>query len=68
MAVKSFALGELSVYELTSARQKQNETMQQYYSAMKDTYVSYFRLRNMALYDFKSEQDLEDIYLKNNRK
>lgn len=37
-------------------------------SAMKDAYVSYFRLRNMALYDFKSEQDLEDIYLKNNRK
>lgn len=57
-------MGELSVYELTSARQKQNETMSQYYSAMKDTYVSYFRLRNMALYDFKSKQDLEDIYLK----
>ena len=63
VAVKGFALGELSVYELTSARQKQNETMQQYYSAMKDAYVSYFRLRSMALYDFKSGQDLEDIYL-----
>lgn len=68
MAVKGFALGELSVYELTSARQKQNETMRQYYSAMKDAYVSYFRLRNIALYNLKSEQDLEDIYLKNNRK
>lgn len=43
-------------------------TCEQYYSAMKDAYVSYFRLRNMALYDFKSEQDLENIYLKNNRK
>lgn len=63
VAVKGFALGELSVYELTSARQKQNETMQQYYSAMKDAYVSYFRLRSMALYDFKLEQNLEDIYL-----
>lgn len=65
VAVKAFALGELSVYELTSARQKQNETMQQYYTAMKDTYSSYFRLRNLSLYDFRTEQDLEDVYLEN---
>ena len=64
VAVKAFALGELSVYELTSARQKQNETMQQYYTAMKDTYSSYFRLRNLSLYDFRTEQDLEDVYIK----
>ena len=63
VAVKAFALGELSVYELTSARQKQNETMQQYYTAMKDTYSSYFRLRNLSLYDFRTEQDLEDVYI-----
>jgi len=64
VAVKAFALGELSVYELTSARQKQNETMQQYYTAMKDTYSSYFRLRNLSLYDFRTDQNLEDVYLK----
>lgn len=33
---KGFYFGRTSVYKFTSARQKQNETMQQYYSAMKD--------------------------------
>lgn len=65
LAIKSFELGEISVYELTSARQKQHDTMQRYYSAIKEAYTSYFRLRSMALYDFKSGQNLEDIYLKN---
>lgn len=65
LAIKSFELGEISVYELTSARQKQYDTMQRYYSAIKEAYTSYFRLRSMALYDFKSGQNLEDIYLKN---
>ena len=38
VAAKRFALGELSVYETTSARQKKNKNMQQDYSAMEDTY------------------------------
>lgn len=67
VAVKAFALGELSVYELTSARQKQDETMQQYYAAIKDAYSSYFRLRNLSLYDFRTEQDLEDVYININK-
>lgn len=64
LAVRSFELGEISVYELTSARQKQHDTMQRYYSAIKDTYTSYFRLRSMTLYDFKKNRSLEEMYLK----
>lgn len=33
VVVKGFALGGLFVYKLTSARQKQNETIQQYYQS-----------------------------------
>lgn len=66
LSVKNFELGEISVYELISARQKQDEALQQYYSAMKETYVSYFRLRNMSLYDFRLSCNLEDTLLKMN--
>lgn len=62
IAVKAFTLGELSVYELTSARQKQNDSIKQYYVAIKDTYISYFHLRSLSLYDFQTEQDLEDVF------
>lgn len=63
LAIKSFALGHVSVYELTDALQKQHETMLQFYSAMRDTYAAYYRLRGMALYDFKEKKNLEEIYL-----
>lgn len=64
MLVQKFSLGKISVYELTSARRDQNTTMQQYYVAIKDVYREYFSLRHMALYDFKSEKELEHIFLK----
>ena len=37
--------------------------MLQFYSAMRDTYAAYYRLRGMALYDFKEKKNLEEIYL-----
>lgn len=61
MLVRKFSLGKVSVYELTNAQNEQNNAMQRYYSAIKDTYGNYFTLRNMALYDFKQNVELEDI-------
>lgn len=64
MLIKKFALGKVSLYELTAAQNEQNTAMQRYYSAIRDTYNSYFALRNMALYDFKQNVELEEMLVR----
>lgn len=63
MLVQKFTLGKVSVYELTSAQNDQNNALQRYYSAIRDAYNSYFSLRSMALYDFKKEKELDKILI-----
>lgn len=62
MLVQKFALGKVSVYELTSAQNDQSNSMKRYYTAICDVYNTYFTLRNMAMYDFKKEKELECIF------
>ncbi|MBR8738411.1 TolC family protein [Bacteroides pyogenes] len=62
--IQKFSLGKVSVYELTAAQSDQNNAMQRYYSAIRDTYNSYFTLRTMALYDFKENVELEEVFTK----
>lgn len=62
MLIQKFSLGKVSVYELTTAQNEQDNAMQHYYSAIRDTYSNYFTLRNMALFDFKNNKELEKIY------
>ena len=62
--IQKFSLGKVSVYELTAAQSDQNNAMQRYYSAIRDTYNSYFTLRTMALYDFKRNVELEEAFTK----
>lgn len=64
--IQKFSLGKVSVYELTVAQSDQNNAMQRYYSAIRDTYNSYFTLRTMALYDFKENVELEEILVSRN--
>ena len=66
MLIRKFSLGKVSVYELTTAQSEQNNAMQRYYSAIRDTYNSYFMLRTMALYDFKENIELEEILVQKN--
>ena len=42
-------------------KKERNDAMQRYYSAIKDSYESFFTLRNLALYDFKKNVELEKI-------
>ena len=63
MLIQKFSLGKVSVYELTAAQSDQNSAMQRYYSAIRDTYNSYFTLRTIALYDFKRNVELEEIFI-----
>lgn len=65
LLVEKFSLGKVAVNELTTAQYKQNTTMQQYYSTIKNVYSDYFTLRHMSLYDFKNEKELEEIFKKN---
>ncbi|MFK2566749.1 hypothetical protein ACIXQZ_12270 [Bacteroides fragilis] len=61
MLTKKFSLGKVSVYELAPHKKSGNDAMQRYYSAIKDSYESFFTLRNLALYDFKKNVELEKI-------
>lgn len=62
--IQKFSLGKVSVYELTAAQNEQNSTIKRYYSAIRDSYNSYFTLRTMTLYDFKENVELEEIYFR----
>lgn len=61
--VQKYSFGKVSVYEVTTAQNDQNLAMQRYYSAIKETYYSYFTLRTMALYEFKNNLDLEEVFI-----
>lgn len=61
--MQKFSLGKASVYELTTAQNEQSNAMQRYYSAIRDSYESYFSLRSLALYDFKRNMELEELYV-----
>lgn len=63
LITQKFSLGKVSVYELKAAQNDQDNAMQRYYSAIKDTYFSYYKLRTMALYDFKHDVELEELFI-----
>ena len=63
LLVRKFALGSVSVYELTSARKEQHSALKQYYESLRRQYETYYALRHLALYDFVRQEDLADRYL-----
>lgn len=63
MLLHKFSLGRVSVYKLTTSQGEQNNALKRYYSAIRDTYRSYFTLRSLALYDFKENRSLQDVLL-----
>ena len=65
MLIRKFSLGKVSVYELATAQNEQYNTMQRYYYAIKETYNRYYTLRMIALYDYKKNVELEEIFINN---
>ncbi|MDD4697880.1 MAG: TolC family protein [Fermentimonas sp.] len=63
MLVQKFIMGKVSVYELTTAQNSQNIAMNRYYSAIRNSFDSYFSLRSIALYDFKQDVELEILFI-----
>jgi len=62
LAAQKFKYGKISVYELTSAEKAQQTAMQQYYSALQSLFSGYYALRHLALYDFKTDKELAEIF------
>jgi outer membrane protein TolC len=63
LVIIEFSMGKSSAYELISSQQEQSAAMQKYYNAIKDAWDSYFKLREMTLYDFEKKMELRDIFL-----
>lgn len=68
LAVEKFGMGKISVYELFSAYDMQMSAMQQFFNSLHTLYSQYYRLRHLALHDFVSGRDLEDIYVPHSKK
>lgn len=63
LLMQKFTLGKVSLYELTAAQNEQSNAMHRYYLAIRDTFNSYFTLRNIALFDFKQNMELEEMLM-----
>ena len=62
LAAQKFKYGKISVYELTSAETAQQTAMQQYYSTLQSLFSGYYVLRHLALYDFKTDRELVEVF------
>ncbi len=51
MLIQKFSLGKVSVYELISSLNEQNNILHRYFSTIRDTYNNYFTLRSMAFFN-----------------
>jgi len=60
LTVREFAMGRATAYELIASQQEQLSTMQNYYQAVRNALESYFKIREMTLYDFENNQELID--------
>ncbi len=65
LIVHEYAIGRASAYELISSQQEQSSAMQKYYNAVRNAWESYFKLREITLYDFEKEMELTDVLLDN---
>ena len=63
LTVQEFAIGRSSTYELIASQMEQASAMQKYYSAVRDVYEIYYRLRDMTLYDFENKVELTKLFL-----
>jgi len=58
-------MGRASAYELIASQQEQSVAMQKYYTTVRDAYESYFKIRELTLYDFEKASDLSTLFLTN---
>ena len=58
IARQSFVLGAISITELTIAQQEKDQALRSYVSVLSQYWNSYYLLRALTLYDFKSNNNI----------
>ena len=65
LTIQEYALGRSSAYTLITSQQELSYAMQKYYSAVRDAYESYYKIRELTLFDFEKESALTNTFLMN---
>ena len=63
LTVNEFAIGRSSVYELIASQQEQANAMYKYYTAVRDAYDSYYKIRELTLHDFEKKVELINLFI-----
>ena len=63
LTVHEYSMGRATAYTLIASQQEQASAMQKYYTAVWNACESYFKLRELTLFDFEKELDLTRIFL-----
>ena len=58
LIVEEYNMGKSSAYELIASQKEQSAALQKYYNAIKSVWESYFKIRELTLYDFQKEMEL----------
>ena len=64
LTVQEYVMGRATAYQLIASQQEQSSAMQKYYDAIHAAYESYFKIRELTLFDFEKNQELTDVLLK----
>ena len=65
LVVEEYAMGKSTAYELIASQKEQSAALQKYYNAIKNVWESYFKIRELTLYDFQKEMELRDELMNN---
>lgn len=60
-ASQKFKLGKMAAIELTNANKDLLQAKQNYLSVLKSLFISYYKIRHIALYDFIERKDLLNL-------
>lgn len=62
-ATDQFRLGKISTLDFITIENEQRRNKQEYLSILQEMYRSYYKLRQIAMYDFCSKKDLIDLLI-----
>ena len=57
----SYCMGEISLFEFTTTQKEMMEALYVYHEKIREVWTAYYSLCSIALYDFISQRNLEEI-------
>lgn len=61
--IQKFRLGKVSAYDISLAKQEQNEVLKKYYSSIQCVWNNFCTLRKITLYDFAKQMEINELLL-----